>query len=104
MTRSRRPSAQTTRVVLALAQSPAEWRHGYDLCRELGIKAGSMYPILIRLADRGLLETAWEDDVPEGRPRRHLYRLTGPGRTLAAELARSAPAGHAELRPGWETP
>ncbi|HET9139424.1 hypothetical protein [Actinophytocola sp.] len=40
-----------------------------------------MHPILIRLADRGLLETAWESDPPAGgRPSaRHLYRLTGPG-------------------------
>ena len=26
-----------------------------------------MYPILMRLADRGLLETAWETDPPAGR-------------------------------------
>lgn len=107
MTRSRRPSAQTTMVVLALAERPAEWRHGYDLCRRLGLKAGSMYPILMRLADRGLLETSWEDAVPAGRPRRHLYRLTGAGRVLAQELAASAEspgaaAGRAPLRPGLE--
>jgi DNA-binding PadR family transcriptional regulator len=46
-----------------------------------------MYPILIRLADRGLLETAWETDAPPGRPPRHMYRLTGSGRSLANELA-----------------
>ena len=97
-------------VVLALAERPAEWRHGYDLCRQLGLKAGSMYPILMRLADRGLLETSWEDAVPAGRPRRHLYRLSGEGRVLAAELAATAAAGpaaearptRAPLRPGWE--
>jgi DNA-binding PadR family transcriptional regulator len=49
-----------------------------------------MYPILMRLADRGLLETAWENDVPAGRPPRHLYRLTGTGLDLAAELAASS--------------
>lgn len=87
MTRNRRPSAQTTAVVLALAEQPAAWRYGYELCQELGMKAGSMYPILMRLADRGLLETAWETDPPAGRPPRHLYRLTGPGRALAGDLA-----------------
>jgi PadR family transcriptional regulator PadR len=90
MTRSRRPSAQTVSVLTALAAAPATWRHGYDLCRELDLKAGSMYPILMRLADRGLLETSWEDDAPAGRPRRHLYRLTGSGRSLAAELVSTA--------------
>jgi DNA-binding PadR family transcriptional regulator len=74
-------------VLLALAQTPTAWRYGYELCQQLGLKAGSMYPILMRLADRGLLETAWEPDPPPGRPPRHLYRLTGPGRALATELA-----------------
>jgi DNA-binding PadR family transcriptional regulator len=108
MTRTRRPSAQTTAVVLALAQTPTAWHYGYQLCQELGLKAGSVYPILMRLADRGLLETSWETDAPAGRPPRHLYRLTGPGRSLAAELAEQAPPGvppaarREELRPRWE--
>jgi PadR family transcriptional regulator, regulatory protein PadR len=104
VTRSRRPSAQTTAVVLALAQTPGTWRYGYELCQQLGLKAGSMYPILMRLADRGLLETSWETDAPAGRPPRHLYRLTGPGRALAAELAATAaPAtGRGGLRRRWE--
>ena len=50
MTRARRPSAQTTAVVLALAEEPATWRYGYELCQLLGLKAGSVYPILMRLA------------------------------------------------------
>jgi DNA-binding PadR family transcriptional regulator len=83
----RRPSAQTAAVVLALAEEPATWRYGYELCKQLDLKAGSVYPILMRLADRGLLETTWETGVPPGRPPRHLYRLTGSGRVLAAELA-----------------
>ncbi|MFC5213383.1 PadR family transcriptional regulator [Streptomyces coerulescens] len=101
MARSRRPSAQTAAVVRALAENPSAWRYGYELCRQLGLQAGSMYPILMRLADRGLLETAWETDPPAGRPPRHLYRLTGPGLALAAELAgpETAPV---RLRPRWE--
>jgi PadR family transcriptional regulator, regulatory protein PadR len=108
VTRSRRPSAQTTAVVLALAKTPSAWRYGYELCQQLGLKAGSVYPILMRLADRGLLETAWETDAPAGRPPRHLYRLTGPGRALAAELAATAApattpaAGGVGLRRRWE--
>jgi DNA-binding PadR family transcriptional regulator len=92
MTRSRRPSAQTTAVVLALAEEPATWRYGYELCQQLQLKAGSVYPILMRLADRGLLETAWETRAPAGRPPRHLYRLTGPGRVMAADLTAAAEA------------
>jgi len=87
MNNSRRPSTQTTTVLLALAEDPTAWRYGYELCQQTGLKAGSMYPILMRLADRSLLETTWESDVPAGRPPRHLYRLTDSGLELAAELA-----------------
>jgi DNA-binding PadR family transcriptional regulator len=106
MARTRRPSEQTTAVVLALAEAPATWRYGYELCRQLGLKAGSMYTILMRLSDRGLVETAWETDTPPGRPARHLYRLTGPGIALATEMARAAittsKSAVAELRARWE--
>ena len=86
MTRSRGPSAQTAQVLRALARDPSGWRYGYELGVEIGLKSGSLYPILIRLADRGLLETSWEKEPPEGRPRRHLYRLTVGGVAFAAEL------------------
>jgi|SRR5919198_2501154 DNA-binding PadR family transcriptional regulator len=99
MTRVRRPSPQTTAVVQALAEEPTAWRYGYELCRQLDLKPGSLYPILVRLADRGLLETSWDNNVPSGRPPRHLYRLTGSGRALATELA-AAPTERATRRSG----
>jgi PadR family transcriptional regulator, regulatory protein PadR len=107
MTRSRRPSAQTTAVVLALAEEPSAWRYGYQLCQQLDIKPGSLYPILMRLTDRGLLEATWDTDVPAGRPPRHLYRLTGSGRAMATELAADVPATAAgrrrpELKQRWQ--
>jgi PadR family transcriptional regulator PadR len=87
MVRPRRPSAQTLLVLEALADDPATWRYGYELGRQVGLKAGSLYPILIRLSDRGLLESSWEDDPAPGRPPRHLYRLTGDGVRWAASVA-----------------
>lgn len=111
MERNRRPSAQTVSVLLALAERPANWRYGYDLSLQTGLKAGSMYPILMRLADRGLLETSWETDPPAGRPPRHLYRLSGEGRTAAKQLAAEAraaaqstvaPSATRAVRPRWE--
>jgi PadR family transcriptional regulator, regulatory protein PadR len=101
MTRVRRPSAQTTVVVLALAEKPTAWRHGNALCQQLDLTPGSLYPILMWLADRGLLETTWDTDVPAGRPPRHLYRLTGSGRALAADLA-AAPARRPDLKARWQ--
>jgi DNA-binding PadR family transcriptional regulator len=89
-------------VLDALAGEPAAWRYGYELGRQVGLKAGSLYPILIRLCDRGLLDATWEDDPPPGRPPRHLYRLTGDGLRWATELA-AGPSprratGHTRLR------
>jgi DNA-binding PadR family transcriptional regulator len=98
MTRPRRPSPQTVAVLRALAADPVRWRYGYELGQEVGLKAGSLYPILIRLCDRSLLEASWETDPPRGRPPRHLYRLTGAGLRLAAESAAPVPAAPARTR------
>jgi PadR family transcriptional regulator, regulatory protein PadR len=87
VTRTRRPSPQTVIVLTALAADPATWRYGYELGLEIGLKAGSLYPILIRLCDRGVLEASWEADPPTGRPPRHLYRLTDSGVRLAQAVA-----------------
>jgi PadR family transcriptional regulator, regulatory protein PadR len=89
MTRMRRPSPQTVAILDALAAKASDWRHGYDLCRALRLKAGTVYPILIRLAERGYVETAWEQEVPQGRPARHLYRLSAAGAELVRELRRA---------------
>ncbi len=90
MRRPRRPSPQTSAVLSALAEAGG-WTHGYDLCGRLDLKAGTVYPILMRLADRGQVETAWEQDPPRGRPPRHLYRLSPAGAELVGQL-RAAPA------------
>jgi PadR family transcriptional regulator, regulatory protein PadR len=91
-------SAQTLSVLAALGSTPSDWRHGYDIAKETGLKSGTLYPILIRLADRGLVEARWEAEQPAGRPRRHLYRLSAEG--LAAAHAPHAP--HARPAPPAE--
>lgn len=97
MSRIRRPSPQTIAVLSALAEGPESWSYGYELCRSLDLKAGTVYPILIRLAERGLVETAWENEVPMGRPARHLYRLSSGGAELVAELRRKESTVRATL-------
>ena len=105
MARTRRPSPQTAAVLRALFAQPAEWRYGYELGQEVGLKAGSLYPILIRLAERELLEARWEERSEElaGRPPRHLYRLTGAGQELAGRYAEvPSPARvRGQLRSAW---
>ena len=88
-------SAQTLSVLASLEADPAAWRHGYLLAKQTGLRSGSLYPILIRLAERGLVEACWEDGQPAGRPRRHLYRLSSDGLAAArAALAVAAPERH----------
>ena len=81
--RRKNKSPQTEAVLVALLGSTPGWAYGYELCKETGLKSGTLYPILIRLHDQGLLEDGWEDAVEPGRPRRHTYRLTSEGLRLA---------------------
>jgi len=107
---ARRFSAQTRAVLAALEADPAAWLHGYLIAKQTGLKSGTLYPILIRLAEQRLIETRWEDEQPAGRPRRHLYRLTGEGlavaRTALADAAAKqgrAAAGEWTARRGLTT-
>ena len=84
---TRRSAQATTAVILALAEQPATWRYGHELCQQLDLEPGRLYRALMRLADLGLLEAAWESGAPADRPPRHRYRLSGPGRAHAAKLA-----------------
>jgi PadR family transcriptional regulator, regulatory protein PadR len=81
---------QTLSVLAVLSQLPSEWQHGYALAKQTELKSGTLYPILIRLADRGLVEACWQDEPQPGRPRRHLYRLTAAGLASATGALASA--------------
>ncbi len=94
-------STQTLAVLAVLCAEPSAWQHGYAIARETGLKSGTLYPILVRLADRGLMEACWEGEQPAGRPRRHLYRLTPEGLASAtAALADVIPTVKAQARAG----
>lgn len=70
----------------ALLARPATWRHGYDLLQETQLKSGTLYPLLMRLADDGLLESEWRSPVPPARAPRHVYRLTQAGCAFARSM------------------
>ena len=79
-----RTLSQPARAVLAImAEGGSRWLHGYDLCRQSGVKPGTLYPLLIRLHEQGCLEAEWQAPAERGRPPRHAYRLTATGRALA---------------------
>jgi PadR family transcriptional regulator PadR len=93
MARTRRCSTQTAALLAVLLQRPRTWRHGYDLSKDTGLKSGTLYPILMRLCDRGLLESAWQDSPEPGRPPRHIYRLSSAGVAFARKQAMVEPSG-----------
>ena len=85
-------SPQTLLILDAFLDHPAEWKYGYDLSRSTGLKSGTLYPLLMRLAERKLLETAWEtgeQDRQSGRPPRHMYRFTPEGMQFARDNRQS---------------
>jgi DNA-binding PadR family transcriptional regulator len=88
-------SPQTLLIIEAFLDHPTEWKYGYDLSRLTGLKSGTLYPILMRLADRKLLETAWEASEPDGlgRPPRHMYRFTSDGLQFARETRKLGTKG-----------
>jgi len=79
-----RISPQTVLVLTEFLQVPTDWKYGYDISRATGLKSGTLYPLLMRLADRALLETRWQA-TEAGKPPRHMYRLTAAGLQFARQ-------------------
>ena len=100
MKKLRRPSEHTLGLLDALIQRPRGWHYGYDLSRVTELKSGTLYPILMRLCDRGILESKWQPPVQEGRPPRHMYRLTAAGVTFARDSLARLPADLLVALPG----
>ena len=87
MTRDRAPSKSTCLILSELCLSP---QYGYALMKATGLKSGTLYPILMRLTDRGLLIASWEEAQNSGRPPRQSYKLTPKGRAYAKEALAGA--------------
>lgn len=100
MPQTRTPSIQTRQLLDALLSHRAQWRHGYDLSEQTGLPSGTLYPILMRLSDRGLLDSKWEPSPHQGRPPRKLYRLNAEGVAFAIEHSNRAGKAWRQLSPG----
>ena len=74
--------------LLILALLEARPRHGYEIGKliearsagRLTFRIGSLYPVLIRLEDRGLITGRWVEKADARR--RRFYRLTAAGRDM----------------------
>lgn len=86
-------TAPLERVLRVLVADPAASHYGYDLMKAARLQSGTLYPMLARLQQEGLVESEWEDQRPDagGRPPRKYYRLTAEGARVARlELVRAA--------------
>ena len=86
MRKPRAPSKATRLALNALLDAP-ESLHGYEIMQLTGVGPGTLYPMLARLEDQGMLASQWQEAKLEGRPPRHIYSLTEAGRVLAQSLA-----------------
>jgi PadR family transcriptional regulator, regulatory protein PadR len=77
-----RLSPETLLVLEGFMDRTQEWRYGYELSRQTGLKSGTLYPILMRLEKCALLEAKWVT-TEAGVPPRHTYRLTPGGLEVA---------------------
>jgi PadR family transcriptional regulator, regulatory protein PadR len=80
-------------LILSLLDQQA--RHGYDLCKLIEARSAgalrfhvtTLYPLLYRLEERGLVQGRWVEK-PSQRRRRY-YSLTAEGRKVLARQRRS---------------
>jgi PadR family transcriptional regulator, regulatory protein PadR len=75
-------------LVLAVLGSLKQPHYGYSLRKQLQeagieIDEGTLYPLIRRLADQGLLDSEWQQG--DGRERRY-YQLSPIGNALLANL------------------
>lgn len=77
-------------ITLAVLAQCRTAQYGYSLKQNLAdagleVNEGTLYPLMRRLEDQGLLSSEWRI-VDEGRPRRY-YLLSKPGAEALALLA-----------------
>jgi DNA-binding PadR family transcriptional regulator len=75
-------------IVLAVLSQLEEMEYGYSLITRLSklgfeVDQGTLYPLLRRLEERGLLQSEWV--VGESRPRRY-YKISAAGEQVLTEL------------------
>ena len=93
-----------TAVVLAALSRGC--RYGFEIMDTTGLASGTVYPILRRLEEAGMLSARWErtaDAHDEQRPPRRYYQITGTGRQAVRDAMSRFPA-LSGIRPPGATP
>ena len=80
-------SGKSLELLLYLATRHHDEFSGYQLGKTLGISSGTLYPLLVKLKQAGMLQDRWENEDPSklGRPRRRYYKVTGLGVQVTEE-------------------
>jgi DNA-binding PadR family transcriptional regulator len=83
-----RLTAPLQRIVLALLRHGEEPQYGLSLGKEVGLRSGTVYPLLARLEGMGWVTSAWEKADPSaiGRRLRRYYCLTHLGLEQASRM------------------
>jgi len=97
MTRTRKPSSSTLKILDCLSGSPSGL-HGYALMKASGLASGTLYPILARLSERGWLGKTWETGEDISGPSRRIYTLTPVGRAQLKDLMENNPLQSSKAR------
>lgn len=85
-----------TLELIILSQLEHQAQYGYQLVGEitrnsggaLDVVEGSLYPVLYRLEDSGLIEANWETHEKRGLPRKY-YNITPEGKDRLEELKKN---------------
>jgi hypothetical protein len=94
------------KVLKVFLEDPSQPRYGFELMKLTGLASGSLYPMLARLEEAGLLVRGKEtiDPSAAGRPPRMNYVITGAAVPvvrvkLAALSEQYRPPAPVRLRP-----
>ena len=98
------------RVLTVMIADPSAQHYGYDLMKAAKLPSGTLYPMLARLQQDGLVDAEWEAQRQDtaGRPPRKYYRLTAEGLRVArlelAQAASTAPPRRVGHGAAWPAP
>ena len=98
--RTPRLTLPTAMVLMAVSRN---YRYGFDISDATGLPSGTVYPVLRRLEEAGLLRSRWEaveTARSEQRPPRRYYTVTGSG----SQAVRDAIDRYPRLVRAFDTP
>lgn len=100
----KRVTQPTLDVLDALLNAEGLELHGWAIIKTTKRAGPTVYKILERLTDGGLVTARWEREHPElGKPRRRFYRLTPTGAAQARELLAHRRDRSERMRPAYGT-